>query len=93
MVEQKRHKPARTHRWALTRVCVRLSVHWSVRPSVGQSVTHFFEFAKSLISDLKDGYKVERRHTHAHTHTDTHTHMYIHTHKRATEINELAVPQ
>ena len=30
------------------------SVCRSVRPSVGPSITHFFEFAKSLISDLRD---------------------------------------
>ena len=47
-----------------------------VGPSVGPSITRFIEFAKSLISDLYDGYKVERRHMHAHTHTDTHTHKH-----------------
>ena len=53
----------------------------SIHLSIGPSVTRFIEFAKSLISDLYDGYKVERRHmhahTHAHTHTDTHTPTHI----------------
>ena len=54
-----------------------LSVGPSIGPSFGPSVTRlFFEFGKSLITDLYDGYKVERRHMHAHMHTDTHTQTY-----------------
>ena len=69
------------------------SVCQSVRPSIGPSVTRFFfEFAKSLISDLYDGYKVERRHMHAHkhAHTHTHTHTHIHTQMRSPQWIETA---
>ena len=50
---------------------------------------------QSLISDLCDGYKVERRHMHAHTHAHTHTdtqctNTHIHTQTRGPHWVETA---
>ena len=73
--------------------CVRRSIRQSVRPSVRNPYFFFFEFAKSLISDLNDGCKMERRHTHAHTHTYTHTHTHTDTYKRVAKVNKSAEPR
>ena len=57
-------------------------LYMRVCPSVRPYVTRFFEFAKSLISDINDGYKVQWSHTHAqtHAHARTYTHTRAHTH-------------